>query len=458
MSTGWLDSTGKRPVPAGVASWCARRRAALSDRFPGEWVVVPAGLPKVRSNDIEYPFRPHNDFVWLSGCQEPAAVLVMSPAPDGHETTLYLTPPSDRSTSEFFTDARNGELWVGPRISLDDAEARFQVHTASRAELFVALKEAEGQRIRVVTGIDEQVDTLVDGLVGSEEHRTADSSLAETLADLRLRKDDFEIASLQAAVDATVRGFEDVVRELPRAPFRSERWVEGTFRRRARAEGNDTAYGVIAAAGSHACTLHWVRNDGPVEDGDLILLDAGVESEDLYAADVTRTLPVSGRFTPVQREVYDVVWRAQQAALAECRPGNAFDAPHRAAMRVIAEWLVGKGFIPGSVDDSLDRTLLHRRFTLHGTSHMLGLDVHDCAAARQQYMEGELAEGMVLTVEPGCYFQPDDSTVPPEYRGIGVRIEDDILITDGAPRVLSSALPTQADDVEHWMAGLMARR
>jgi Xaa-Pro aminopeptidase len=251
-----------------------------------------------------------------------------------------------------------------------------------------------------------------------------------------------------------VIGFEDVVRSLAEAREHGERWVEGTFNRRARTEGNDVGYDTIAACGQHACTLHWIRNDGPVQAGDLLLLDAGVEGPELYTADVTRTMPVSGTFSPAQREVYEVVWAAQQAALEECVPGNPFMAPHRAAMKVVTEWLVERGILQCTVDEALDpEHRFHTRYTLHGTSHMLGLDVHDCANARDDYRELDLVPGMVLTVEPGCYFQPDDLTVPEDLRGIGVRIEDDVLVTAEGYQVLSAALPTQADQLEAWMHG-----
>ena len=172
---------------------------------------------------------------------------------------------------------------------------------------------------------------------------------------------------------------------------------------------------------------------------------------------MTRTIPVSGRYSPEQREVYDAVWRAQQAGLAECRPGQPFMAPHRAAMRVLTEWLVAVGILTCTVEEALDADhRFYTRYTLHGTSHMLGLDVHDCANARNDYRELDLAPGMVLTVEPGCYLQPDDLTVPERYRGIGVRIEDDVLITGDGCRVLSAALPTRAEDVEAWMVPLLA--
>jgi Xaa-Pro aminopeptidase len=215
-------------------------------------------------------------------------------------------------------------------------------------------------------------------------------------------------------------------------------------------------YDSICAAGEHATTLHWIRNTGEVSEGDLVLIDAGVETDSLYTADVTRTLPVNGTFTHAQRAVYDAVLAAQEAGLEAARPGNRFKDVHAAAIRVIARTLFDWGLLPEGVDveDTLDAEegQFHRRWMVHGTSHHLGIDVHDCALARQEdYMDAELREGMVLTVEPGLYFKSDDLLVPEELRGIGVRIEDDIMITADGCRNLSAMLPRSADDVEHWV-------
>jgi Xaa-Pro aminopeptidase len=283
-----------------------------------------------------------------------------------------------------------------------------------------------------------------------------DAELKEFLSELRLVKDDWEVGELQKAVDSTVRGFEDVVRVLDKAEATSERYIEGTFFLRARIEGNDIGYGSICAAGPHATTLHWVRNDGPVRAGELLLLDAGVETHTLYTADVTRTLPINGRFTDIQRKIYDAVHESQQAGIDAVKPGAAYRDFHDAAQRVLAEKLVEWGLLDGPVERVLELAL-QRRWTLHGTGHMLGLDVHDCAAARTEtYVDGTLEPGMVLTVEPGLYFQSDDLTVPEEYRGIGVRIEDDILVTADGNRNLSAGLPRRSEDIEAWMAGLKA--
>ncbi|MGZ5400024.1 MAG: M24B family metallopeptidase, partial [Nocardioides sp.] len=235
-----------------------------------------------------------------------------------------------------------------------------------------------------------------------------------------------------------------------------ERWIEGTFFRRARAMGNDIGYDSIVGGGSHATTLHWIDNTGPITPGTLVLLDMGVEARSLYTADVTRTLPVDGTFTPRQRELYDLVYAAQEAGIQAVRPGVPFLAAHHAAMAVLAHGLEGLGLLPVSAEEALDPdSKVYARWTLHGTSHMLGLDVHDCGkAADSSYRDGTLAEGMVLTVEPGLYFQEDDLLVPEELRGIGIRIEDDILVTADGFSNLSASLPRTSSGVEEWMAAL----
>jgi Xaa-Pro aminopeptidase len=219
-------------------------------------------------------------------------------------------------------------------------------------------------------------------------------------------------------------------------------------------------YDTIAAAGDHACTLHWIRNDGDLRLGDLILLDAGVELDSLYTADVTRTLPVSGTFTEPQRRVYEAVLAAQEAGIAAAQPGATFASVHSASIRVIAEHLDAWGLLPVPLEEALsEEGGQHRRWMPHGTSHHLGIDVHDCADARREnYREGVLAPGMVITVEPGLYFKSDDQLVPEELRGIGVRIEDDILITQTGNENLSGLLPRTVDDVEAWMDDIWERQ
>src|SRR4029453_2034189 len=247
----------------------------------------------------------------------------------------------------------------------------------------------------------------------------------------------------------------DVARILPADRPIAERLIEGVFWLRARHDGNDVGYASIVGAGEHATTLHWVRNVGHTRPGELLLMDMGIENRHFYSADVTRTVPVSGRFSPLQRQVYDIVFHAQQAGIDALAPGVAYDHVHQTCMRVLAEGLRDLGLLPVSVDEAMDpESVVYRRWTLHGFGHMLGLDVHDCARARKEnYREGNLAEGNVLTVEPGLYFQREDELVPDELRGIGIRIEDNLVVTATGSANLSAGLPRTADDVEAWLAG-----
>lgn len=450
----WESSPRTDPPAQSIAPWAAKRRDRLSARFPGERLVVPSGVLKVRSNDCDYRFRPHTAFSYLTGGTEPGSVLILEPTASGHEAVLHVRPRSPRDTGEFYRDRRYGEIWVGRRATLDEASSLLGVATQGLDDVPARLNGARPTRL--LRGVDPEIDTLVDS-TGREE---ADLEFASFLSEMRLVKDEWEVEQVQIAVDATTAGFTDVVRALPEAVRhpRGERWVEGVFGLRARLEGNGLGYETIAAAGAHACVLHWIANDGPVRPGDLLLLDAGVESDTLYTADITRTLPVSGTFTAAQRDLYDLVLAAQDAGIAAVRPGARFRDFHLAAMRVIAEGLHSWGLLPVTPDEALEpESGLFRRYTWCSSGHMLGMDVHDCAAARaEQYLDGVLEAGHVLTVEPGLYLQPDDLTLPPELRGVGVRVEDDLVVTQDGARLMSSALPRTASAIETWMGELLA--
>lgn len=444
MRQGWADlpsATERHPV----APHAARRREHLAGLFPGERLVVPAGTFKVRSNDTDYRFRPDTAHTWLTGNQATDAVVVLEP---DCSSVLYARPRSSRESDEFFRDRQYGALWAGKRPSLEELAASLDLEVRHVDEL--AQRLSDSTKTRVHRGVSADVDRAVAG------DEAADRELSRVLSELRLVKDDWEVAQLREACDVTTLGFEDSVREWARVLEFGERWIEGTFFRRARAMGNDIGYDSIVGGGSHATTLHWIDNTGPITPGELVLLDMGVENTNLYTADVTRTLPVSGTYTPVQRDLYQLVLDAQTAGIAAVRPGAAFVAAHDAAMSVLAHGLADLGLLPVSAEEALDpSSKVYARWTLHGTSHMLGMDVHDCAqAAPEAYAKGTLAEGMVLTVEPGLYFQHDDLLVPEELRGIGIRIEDDILVTADGSENLSEALPRSADEVEEWMGRL----
>jgi len=430
IASGWADPSDVATTLTAAAPYAADRRARLSEKFSGVRIVAPAGDLKVRANDTDYRFRPLSDFAYLTGLgadYEPGAVLVMEPrAKGGHEATLYVIPPAGRDDEGFYADPRSGEFWIGRRPGLAEFAA--------------------------MTGIATK--PLSDLPAGIRMHAQPTKPVQRVLSEMRMVKDDYEIQQLRDAVDATIAGFERVAREIPRAieHKRGERVVEATFDGHAREEGNAVGYETIAASGPHATTLHWIRNDGQVRRGDLLLLDAGVEVESLYTADITRVLPIDGEFTEVQQRVYQVVLDAADAGFAAAKPGAKFIDVHNAAMAVIEERLTEWGIVPPAEDED---ARLYRRWMVHSTSHHLGLDVHDCSAAKRElYMEGELVPGMVFTIEPGLYFKPDDTLVPEELRGIGVRIEDDVLVTSDGCENLSAALPREPDAVVAWMARL----
>jgi Xaa-Pro aminopeptidase len=444
MRTGW-DERPTEVERHPLADLAVGRRTRLAEAFPGERLVLPGGGYKVRAYDTDYRFRADTAHTYFSGNQTSDATLVIEP--DG-APVLYARPRSGRDSDEFFRDRQYGALWAGKRPSAEELEAALGIEVRHVDRLVDDL--AGGTKTRVHRGVSD----AVDGIVPADGGR--DTELARVLSEMRLVKDDWEVAELQAAVDATTLGFEDCVREWDRVVEHGERWLEGTFFRRARTMGNDLGYDSIVAGGPHATTLHWIENSGAIVPGELVLLDMGVEGANLYTADVTRTLPVSGSFTPLQRDLYTLVLDAQEAAIEALRPGARFLAGHEAAMVVLAHGLDGLGLLPVPVDEALSPdSRVYARWTLHGTSHMLGMDVHDCGhAAPEAYRDAELVEGMVLTVEPGLYFQADDLLVPEELRGIGIRIEDDVVVTADGVRNLSSALPRSADAVEEWMGAL----
>ena len=451
MRSGWReDPLAVSPLPE--APNYAKRRNALSEAFPGETLIIPSGNEKVRANDTDYPFRPGSDLVYLTGDRDPDSVLVLRPSGSGHDAVLYTHQRNSKDTDAFFR-SRNGELWVGRTHTLAEKSTELGVETASLGELGAALAGSAPGRTRVLRGLDPNVDRTVLAYEPDRE-KPRDRELAWVLSELKLIKDEWEIAQLQDAVDATVRGFEDVVRVLPADRPVTERFLEGIFGLRARHDGNDLGYSSIVGSGPHATILHWIRNTGATVPGGLLLMDMGVENANLYTADVTRTLPVNGRFSPAQRDVYDIVYRAQQAGMDAIRPGVKYEDVALTVNRALSEGLYELKLLPCSVEEALDKeSMVYRRWTLHGFGHMLGLDVHDCSQARKEtYREGTLGEGYVLTVEPGLYFQTDDDLVPDELSGFGVRIEDDVLVTATGARNLSDGLPRAAEDVESWLA------
>jgi Xaa-Pro aminopeptidase len=434
ISSGWAENALAKVAVDKVAPFAKARREAVAAAFPGKVLVIEAGAPKTRSNDTEYRYRPHAAFAHLTGWgSETVADSVLVIDTKQNKDILFLRPTAGKDSDEFFANPAIGEFWVGKRPTLEEISSLLDIETRDLSELDAYLE-------------------------GTDKLDLENKELAQFVSELRLIKDSYEIEQMRLAVAASVKGFEDIVRVLPESVGipKGERVIETAFFARARQEGNDLGYDTIAAAGKNACVLHWISNDGEVKPNELVLVDAGVEVDSLYTADITRTLPVSGKFTEAQKEIYLAVLEAADAAFAIAKPGIKFREIHAAAMKVIAQKTADWGILPVSAEESLDENKqFHRRWMVHGTSHHLGIDVHDCAQARKEmYLDAELKEGMIFTIEPGLYFHADDLLAPEQFRGIGIRIEDDVLVTATGVENLSRALPRKPDEIEAWMAKL----
>ncbi|MCA8981911.1 MAG: Xaa-Pro aminopeptidase [Planctomycetes bacterium] len=426
-------------------------RAAYLKRLAelGAAAVIPTASEKTRNHDCTYRFRPHSDFWYLTGFAEPGSVLVLLPQGTGDED-------SPRSVLFLRERDRLKEIWNGRRLGLERAPEALGVDEARPIEdLWDDLPQLLKGYASIVyrTGEEEDRDRRMlevtnrlrsmarGGVVGP----AALVDPAPSLHELRLFKTPGELDIMRRAAAITAEAHTSAMAAT--SPGRNESEIEAlieyTFRLR---RSTGPAYTSIVAGGANACILHYVENDMPLVDGDLLLVDAGAEVE-YYASDVTRTWPVNGTFSAEQRAVYQVVLDAQLAAIDHCRPGNTFLGVHEAALKKLVEGLVGLGLLEGDVD-ALIEDHAYDRFYMHKTGHWLGLDVHDQGAYAEDGSSRKLQPGMVTTVEPGIYIAEDDETVEARWRGIGVRIEDDVLITKDGCENLTAAIPKTIEEVE----------
>jgi Xaa-Pro aminopeptidase len=424
--------------------FAARRQRFLEAMGPDAVAFVLGARPVVRSNDTEYPFRQDSDFWYLTGFGHPEAAAVLR-TDGGPAYTLFVQPRE-----------REAEVWTGYRPGTEGALAE---HGADAAHPIGSLHDAlpgiveRARRIYHQPGRDPAFDQRLFGILDAMWRRSRAglvpaSDLVDPrsiLHEMRLFKDADEVAIMRRAQAITREAHAEAARIAHGGRFEYElaAVLDYTFRRRG---GSGPAYTSIVGGGRNAAVLHYVTNDRPLADGELVLIDAGAEFEG-YAADVTRTYPVGGRFEPDRRAVYDVVLAAQEAALARCRPGATLDEIHEAALRALVEGMVSLGLLSGGVDDLVARDA-YRRYFMHRTSHWLGLDVHDPGLYVRGAAPRPLEPGMVFTVEPGLYVAADDEKAPARLRGIGVRIEDDVLVTEDGCENLSAAIPKQPDEVE----------
>ena len=426
-----------------------RRQQLMGMMEPNSIAIVPAAPMRTRSRDTEYPYRQDSDFFYLSGFGEPEAVLALIPGREHGEFVMFCRE-RDRDM-EIWNGYRAGPEGVIKQYGADDA---FPIGDID--EILPGLLEGR-DRVYYDMGRDKEFDNQVMVWVNSIRAKVRAGAhppgefiaLDHLLHDMRLYKSKAEIRLMQAAADMSARAHVRAMEVCK--PGMYEFQLEGEFLHEfAQGGSRFPAYSSIVGGGANACVLHYIENNAELKSGDLVLIDAGAEYQH-YAADITRTFPVNGRFSPEQRALYDVVLKAQLAAIRAVKPGNHWNQPHEAAVKELCKGLLKLGLLQGKLDDVIESEA-YRRFYMHRTGHWLGMDVHDVGDYKVGDVWRELESGMVLTVEPGLYVATDDDTVEARWRGIGIRIEDDVLVTDKGRRVLTKAVPKDADEIEALMA------
>lgn len=427
----------------------ARRRKQLMRIVGDDGIcIVPAAPERVRSNDSHYPYRQDSDFHYLTGFSEPEAVLALIPGREHGQVILFCR---ERNPER--------EAWDGARAGPEGAVADFGMDDAFPIEDIDEILPGmiEGRScVYYHFGRDTEFDIKLIGWVNRVRARVKQGvraphefvALSHILHDLRLYKTRAELVLMRHAAKIAAGAHVRAMRAL--RPGLNEHEIEAELLHEFRRRGAVASYEPIVGGGANACVLHYRANNAPLKDGDLLLIDAGAEFQ-CYASDITRTIPVNGRYAPEQRALYDIVLAAQRAAIDLVRPGKPFGAYHDAAVRTITAGLIKLGLLKGSVEKNL-REQSYKRFYMHKTGHWLGLDVHDVGDYRVDGEDRELEAGMVVTVEPGIYIAPDAKGVAAKWRGIGIRIEDDVVVTRGQPEVITSAVPNDPDAIEALMA------
>lgn len=430
------------------ATFLRRRRQLMKQLPAGSIVVIPGAEEMPRNNDVDFPFRQHSDFLYLTGFNEPDALLVLAPGREDGESVLFCRPRD-----------RTMEVWNGYRLGPDGAVNQLGLDQA------FAVDEVDDTLPELLDGCRQLYlplaeDPEFDGRVGhwmslarrrrprSPSTPTAWCDVRALIHEARLFKEPEEVEMMRRAAEISARAH---IRAWQAAAAATHEYqLEATIRHACAWEGAvEFAYPAIVGSGANACVLHYTENSAPLNAGDLVLIDAGCELAG-YASDITRTFPVSGRFSAEQRALYDLVLKAQRAALAAVKPGVSVRRPHEVVVEVLTAGLVSLGLLEGDVAALIDEEAW-RRYFMHGTSHWLGLDVHDCG---RYQVDGEwrtLQPGMCLTIEPGLYIAPDDDRADARWRGIGIRIEDDVVVTQTGHDNLSASVPTDPDEIERLM-------
>lgn len=423
-----------------------KRRQALASRMGGGVAIVAAAPERIRNRDTHYLYRFDSYFYYLSGFREPEAVLVVVGGAKAKSILFCRDKDVER------------EIWDGFRYGPAGAQESFgfdEAYSISRIDEIMPGLIADQPSIFCRIGNDAAWDTSVLAWLNqvrgeARKGVTAPRALQDLAAfvdEMRVTKDESELAVMRQAARISTAAHRRAMRAA--RPDGNEAEVEAELLYEFRRNGAQApAYSPIVAAGKNACVLHYVQNDAPLRDGDLLLIDAGCEV-DGYASDITRTFPVNGRFSGAQRAVYDIVLAAQAAAIEEVRPGNTWNAPHEAAVRVLAQGLIDLGLVQGGLEAVIESEA-YKKFYMHRTGHWLGLDVHDAGDYKVDGKWRDFKPGMVLTVEPGCYIRAGEG-VPERFAGIGIRIEDDVVVTAGGCEVLTEDAPKKVTDIEAWM-------
>jgi Xaa-Pro aminopeptidase len=410
--------------------------------------IIPSAREATRSNDTAYRFRQDSDFLYLTGFEEPEAIAVVAPA-RAHKFTMFLRPRDPER-----------EIWDGRRAGLEGAKSEFG------ADESFPIVEFDEKLHDILDGADKLYyrlgvhpdldDTIIRQIARMRALNRKPVHPPQTIIDpatilheMRVLKSDEEIELMQRAADIAAEAHCEAMKAARAGmkEYEVEALIELIFKRRGAAA---PAYTSIIGAGANATVLHYINNDGELRDGDLLLIDAGAEYKG-YASDITRTFPINGRYSKPQRDIYDLVLKAQMSCVDKVRPGTTHDQLKAHSIEVLTEGLVELGLLKGKPED-LIKEKKYEKFYMHGLGHMLGIDVHDVGRYYFDKESRALEPGVVMTVEPGLYIAPDTKDVPAEYLGIGVRIEDDVLCTANGPRVLTSKVPKQAEEIEALMA------
>ncbi|MGQ7273720.1 Xaa-Pro aminopeptidase [Marinobacter sp. V034] len=432
-----------------IKEFASRRNKLIGHMAPDSIAIIPSAPERVRNRDVLHPFRQDSDFFYLTGFDEPEAVLVLIPGREHGESVLFC---KERNPEK--------ELWDGYLTGPEGAIEKFGLDDAFPVvdidEILPGMIEGRS-RVYYPLGRDKAFDSQVMEWVQTIRSKVRTGAqppgefvaLEHTLHDLRLYKSPAEIKVMAKAGEISAEAHCNAMKKA--APGVYEYQLEAELIHTFMTRGTrNTAYPSIVGGGRNGCILHYIENSAPLKDGDLVLIDAGCEVEN-YASDITRTFPVNGKFSEPQRALYEVVLSAQYAAIDAVRPGNHWNHSHEAALRVLTQGLINLGLLSGSLEDALEQAS-YKPFFMHRTGHWLGLDVHDVGDYRVGEAWRLLEPGMVLTVEPGLYIAPDNTDVDEKWRGIGIRIEDDVVVTKDGCRVLSEGVPKTIDDIEALMA------